>query len=355
MSLVSIRFFAIVLTGVFLSVDVAAEQVQIQTTITFLNKKQAEKAIINDKLEPYFSKLQPMEMGAKTGFVISGSTLNKQREECRKRYQAAVLEFTPEEKAAIKWHVDKVKPFLIKKYPFFGKMPWNFLKISDTIEGGLPHTRDNCIVLSESMCEQIREISKVPPEQMAFLSIVDLLVHEQMHVFQRKYNKKFDSLYKKVWGFEKAESIKGCEWLVKHHLANPDAVECPWVLPVSDDSGKSYLWPLVVFSKGDGLKQMPGDFRMLAINIRKTEDGFEVVVDEEGIPVSNNLLSVPAFRKIFPMSQNIYHPHEASADMFAKLVLFDNLLPKERLNQQVKDRMEKALRPLRVWFEENLK
>jgi len=331
-----------------------AAGVESQPTIAFVEKEQAKAAIIDDASERYFDQLQPMEMAAKTGSLVSGATIEEKRSQCRKRYQIAVLGFSEAEEAAIRWHVDKISPVLIKEYPLIGNLPWSFLKVSDNIEGGLPHTRGKHIVLSESLCRQIVMIKQLPLERMAYVGILELLIHEQMHVFQRKHQGHCDSLYTKLWGFTKANTITGCKWLDDHHLANPDAVDCPWVLPIKEGSTTSYLWPLVVFAEGNAVKTMPGDFRMLAISLRKTKKGFAVQLAKDGKPVSKHMQSVPQFRALFPLSSNIYHPDEASGDMFGKMVIFDSFVPQSALQPAQITEVNKHLAPLRKWFKREL-
>src|SRR4051812_18287324 len=69
--------------------------------ITFLTVEQAKAAIVDESVEPYFSLLQRQEMASKTGSAISGENIDAQRDICRKRYQAAMKEFSPAEQAAL--------------------------------------------------------------------------------------------------------------------------------------------------------------------------------------------------------------------------------------------------------------
>lgn len=321
--------------------------------VTFLSKTQAAAAIVDDALEPYFGQLQPMEMSAKTGAFIEGATISEQRALCRKRYQAGVLGFTKAEEAAIRFYLDKVEPVLSKEYPRIGATPWSFIKVSQTIEGGLPHTRGRYIVLSESICKQLVMMQELPPDHMAHLGIVELLVHEQMHVVQRLNPGCCDPLYRDLWGFQKADSITGCKWLVEHQLVNPDAVDCRWVLPVKKGAVTKYLWPLVVFSEGARLKKMPADFAMLAILVAKKDKGFAVETDGDGKPIFSDLEDTPEFSELFPLSQNTYHPHEASADMFAKMLIFDSFIPQDAIPPDARSEVDKELAPLREWFKKN--
>lgn len=327
----------------------------VHPSVSFLNKAAGQAAIADDSREPYFDKLQPMEMAAKTGAPVPGATLGIQRAECRKRYQAAVLDFTENEMEAIRWHLDKLQPLLAKEYPLLAATPWSFIKVADSIEGGLPHTRGRHIVLPESLCLQIVSVKHLPPERKAYLEIMELLAHEQVHVFQRAHPGLFDSLYSGPWKMMKAPTIAGCAWLERHQLLNPDAVECPWILPVVTNRTTRYLWPLVVFGEGNRLKRMPEDFRMLAITLEKAGKGFRVAVDPAGKPISSDLLLVPQFNDTFPMSNNIYHPNEAAADIFANLVIFDNFIARPDMPAAQKKQIDTHLGPIRVWFKANLR
>ena len=111
----------------------------------------AGRAAIVDDLA-YFDRMQPMEMEAKTGQPLKAATLADQRAECRRRYQAAVREFTPDEKAVIRGLVALIDPAIRKTYPQFADTPWNFLKVAGNIEAGFPHTRGKYIVFADSVC-----------------------------------------------------------------------------------------------------------------------------------------------------------------------------------------------------------
>ena len=321
--------------------------------ITFLKKADAAKAIVDDKAEPYFSTMQPMEMSAKTGAQITGKTLKEKRQECRRRYAANTLDFTKDEQQSITALINDVQPILQKEYPRFGSRPWSFLKLNNVIEGGLPHTRGAHIVLSKRTCETLVRVAKQEKTSFMRMHYLDLMVHEQMHVFQRTFPNTLDSLYLTVWKFEKATAIIGNEYLKKHHLSNPDAVVCPWVFPTEENGRKTIYWPLVTFSAGDGLKRMPMDFQMLGIELKKTEKGYAVKEGTDGVPQSKPLMNIMAYRRILPFSTNIYHPDEMSADAFAKLIMVDHFYPAPP-NPQQKARMEHAFAPLRTWFKKNL-
>jgi hypothetical protein len=181
---------------------------------------------------------------------------------------------------------------------------------------------------------------------------IELLLHEQMHVVQRANPELFDSLYTNQWGFIRAKSIKSCPWIVEHQLLNPDAVDCSWVFPIRRGDQTRYIWPLCSLSDGPGPKRMRADFSMLAFYVAPDGDGYRVELDGDGRPKYSELLSVRDYRSVFSPSTNIYHPNEAAADLFAKLVLYD-AYRSDRMGASQRAAEEKTFGPLREWFKKS--
>jgi hypothetical protein len=94
-------------------------------------------------------------MSVKTGEEITGTSIEEQRAECRRRYQAAVREFTTREAETLESLLEEVRQPLEQHYRTLARLPWRFLKVADFLEGGLPHTRHDAIVLSEQMLENL--------------------------------------------------------------------------------------------------------------------------------------------------------------------------------------------------------
>jgi len=299
----------------------------------------------------YFDRLQPMEMEAKTGRPMEATTLEKQRAECRRRYLLAVMEFTPEEQAAIRQTVAYADVAVRRDYSRYSDVSWNFVKIAGNIEGGSPHTRGKHIVLPEPACRWV--VNQVRSARGRSVGAIELLLHEKTHVFQRANPELFDSLYTGQWGFVRAKSIQTCPWIVEHQLVNPDAMDCPWVFPVRSENGSRYIWPLCSLDDGPGPKRMQDNFAMLAFDVVPDGDGFRVEHDGNGRSTYSDLLSVKEYCRVFGPSTNIYHPHEAAADLFARLVVYDAYRAKW-YDAAHRAAQEKTFGPLRDWFRKNL-
>ena len=321
----------------------------------YASRGAGREAIVDDKDEPYFNTLQPIEMSAKTGSPITGETLKDQRAECWRRYYNAVLDFTDDEKAMVSSCIKKIYPLIQNDYPLYAKIPWSFIKFAG-IEGDFPHTRGAHVLISEKVLERFVAFSKKRPEQ-ALPGIATLLLHEQFHVFQRLNPKLIGKLYTDVWGFKYAGKIAGADgvWLTGRHLANPDGLDCGWIFPITDGDKTRYIWPLVVFAATEKPQRMGTDFRMIGINLKKADDGFAVELNGDSSPVYKPLAQITEYAEKFGRWGENFHPNEISAEMFARIVVTDSLLPKDKIPVAQLEALEKDIGPVRKWLKENLK
>lgn len=331
------------ISGLLLAVTVCADSTP---SVVFLDGNAARAAIVNDARDPYFGKLQRIEIAAKVGEVLPGS-LSDQRLEARKRYQQAVRPFRPEEQEAIRAYIDALQP-LLRSYPRFARQPWRFVKLADHIEGGLPHTRDDFIVLSEGVSKQLFDMRRQQTPESALLRGGMLLLHEQVHVLQRLDPSRLEKLYTQTFGYRRAALIPLLDDLQVNQVANPDGMSCCWLFP----RGEGVVWPFLVFAERDGVRRMPGDFRMLAVNVYLSKDqpGYRVSRGADGRSEAQELLKVREYVESFPLTQNFYHPNETAADLFSQLVLFDGIAS---LRMQVSQReaLEREFARLRPAFQ----
>jgi len=304
--------------------DVAEAPAERDVVVRFPDLHDARAALSEDADEPYIALLRTAEMGAKTGAPITGDDLAAQREECRRRFAAGTLQFDDEEKADLEWLCREVTTKLLADYPLLADLPWSFVKVRDSIEGGLPHTRGPHIVLTAGVAAGIRRLRE-QDEQRALVGMGELLVHEQLHVAERSHPDVFARLFSEVWGFEHVDALPSCAWLEERQVVNPDGTDIGWVRSFRRGDETLHVHPRVMFSDGDGPKRMPWDFRLVGILLEKTEDGYALRLDDAGVPEHVALLSIREYRLLFPGLTNVYHPNEALASMFPRMVLRDHL------------------------------
>lgn len=305
----------------------------------------AKQAFVTEEREPYFSLLQPREMAAKTGHVIAGSVLSKQQEQVRVAYRQSVLNCTPGEIKALEGYIAVIEAGLKPHYPGLLALPWRIVKVADSIEGGLPHTRGGVIVLSQSMLDAIEKTAQMEKWD---LGIINVLIHEQIHVIQRTMGPTFARLYEEEWGFRRAEKIKGATaWLAQHQIVNPDGVDVQWVWPVPHTS--RVIWPRVILEGESNMPVMPGDFRMIGIELAPSADGYVVVTGKGGSPRYRSLRDEEIYMQKFGAVSSIYHPNEIAADYLGNLAVFDCLIDKSRIPQEKLAIVEEVYRPVRAW------
>lgn len=326
--------------------------------ITFLSLAEAKEVIVDDSLDPYFTLLTPLEMGVKTGRPLSSTTREEQVRECRERYVANVLEFGEEEREAIRQIVEAVFPFLHERYLLFASLPWSFLKITERIEGGLPHTRGRHIILSSRQTERLAAVfsKETRSSFQALLPHAVLLIHEQFHVFQRLHPDLFLELYEEIWGFRHVPTIQTHPDLDRLHVVNPDATDCNWVMPLGRSLRKRIIQPFLCFTNEvpERALRMPQHFVLLAVELEEGEEGYRVRTDPDGRPHVSPLLAETEYRYRFGGSTHIYHPHEASADLFATLVATEIQIQQHELSQEVLNRLPPSLRAFRAWVQKRL-
>jgi hypothetical protein len=93
----------------------------------------------------------------------------------------------------------------------------------------------------------------------------------------------------------------------------------------------------------------------VAVEVEETAGGrFRVKTDEAGMPIIRSLRAVNAYMGTFFPSQYVFHPNEASADLFARIVAYDALGAKEEVPEDHRQRLEMGFAPIREWFTDKL-
>lgn len=286
--------------------------------ISLLSKQQGEAAFVAEEIEPYFSLMTRLDMTAKTGAVFDAAGLGAARAECKRRYAAAVRDFSGAEATRLRGVIERLHTHLAKHYPLLARTPWRIIKKADGLEAAAHFTREDCIVLSESF---LKRLARIEADDDALLAQAGgLLLHEQTHVLQRLHPEAFVPLYQDVWGFIRARKIESCTWLDERLAVNPDAVDLGWVFPLTEGEAVRYIWPRVICTKTDGVPRMFRDYAFIAVEVDRTDAGFRVRVADDGSAVHQPLRSVEAYVKQFRHG-GAYHPNEAAAGAVAAIIM----------------------------------
>jgi hypothetical protein len=310
--------------------------------IHFQSREEARAELTEGAALDYFDRLQPGEMRAKTGLPLQNLSLAAARDQTRAAYGAAVEEFTPAEQDALRDAIVHMQPMLQTKAPLYARTPWSFIKVSNRIEGGLPHTRGNSIVLADAvLVAMTRAHSRQAFDQPS--GFWNLLLHEQTHVLQRHQPALFADLYTTSFGFRHVQVPSLPDWVSQSRVVNPDAPEVDWAFSV--DAGKAQRWylPDILLATLEH-PAMPADFRVVALPI-ELKAGDAVYLDQ-ALPAHPVALdSLDAFVARFPLHDEMFHPNEIAAGLLAALLSGDGIRsPEHPLWERTRRWAEQALR-----------
>ena len=96
------------------------------------------------------------------------------------------------------------------------KIPTNYAMSIDNLEMQMPYTLDNIIVLPKDFLSQINnKINK---------NILEILIHEKLHIIQRLYQDKFNKFYKSYYSFlDNVIQLENLPRIIKDKsMTNPD-------------------------------------------------------------------------------------------------------------------------------------
>jgi hypothetical protein len=310
--------------------------------IHFLSQAEARAALTTGPERGYYARLQLAEMRAKTGLALQNVTLEAAREQVRDTYGERVEDFSADEQGVLREVLNGLQTILRTRAPLYARTPWAFIKVDATIEGGLPHTRGDCIVLSDAITARIVQ-ARAKGALSAPLSLWNLLVHEQTHVLQRRHPELFVNLYTQSMGFRHVVFAAAPQWLIERNVVNPDAPDADWVFPIGDASARHWILPDVLLLKLDH-PRMPDDFDIVALEVREQAGTWEFA--DRNLPASlQELSALPDFVRAFPIQDELFHPNEICAGLLAAIITESGIeLPQHPLWNKTRAWAVQALR-----------
>ena len=95
----------------------------------------------------------------------------------REKYIASMSQFSTKQQQLLERLVHIIKTDHIQNTQLLQRLQWKFVKVRDDIEMGFPHTHGDTIVLSDRFFQSDEH------------TMLETLIHELIHVFQRAYPK----------------------------------------------------------------------------------------------------------------------------------------------------------------------
>jgi hypothetical protein len=310
-------------------------------TIEFLDRNTACKVLIDESNGKYISNHTLIEMKAKRCIdeedIDMNYSPNRLIHKCRLSYCNNILEFTGDEKDSISKLVKKLSSKMRIHYPKFRHNNWRFIKITDKLEDGLPHTRSDCIILPQSCLNRLIKYQKNGQDKLEMIDVGGTLIHEKTHILQRYFPETFEKLYKDIWPFHKANNIYGVD-KDNPQLSNPDALDEIWIYK----GNKEWILPRATLHPKN---KFQGNSYDIGIKLKRIGNGDFVKIDEKPI----RLDSVKDYDSKFCNIQRNNHPNEISATSISKIALH------EMKYKNLSDSKLECLKPFKKWMDEQFK
>jgi len=285
--------------------------------IQFLSRTEASAAFTNGDAEAYYARLQLGEMRAKTGLPLKNMDLAAARGATERTYAAATEDFTERERAALRQAIAAMQPVIRAQAPLYARVPWSFIKIKPTIEGGLPFTWANSIVLPDIELRAI--VSKDANEKFDRPSeLWSFLLHEQTHVLQRETPQLFVGLYTDVFGFHQAK-VPLPDSVRARSIIDPDAPIAEWIYPLGNATTQIWVLPMVELRELNDPK-MPADFRVVALPVHKVAGNQWAIDDSQSTAKQADLASLAEYMDAFPVKDLAFHPGEIAGGMLGEIL-----------------------------------
>ncbi len=266
----------------------------------------------------YFNRMSPAEIAIRS----LSTTTDKTVRDLKTQYEDNVLEWTDQEKSQITQLVAENR----KKLDGINHLLPDeifFVKVTNQVEGGLPHTRANAIILPESD----KPLSET------------LFYHELFHVLSRNQKSRHHDLYDLI-GFKPCDLMTNDNVSAKT-LTNPDVPAEGYYLPVEVDGKGTAIMTFLHAAKEAFDPEVKGGFGghfgfgLLKINVDRGK--CEVDTDAQGrLQILNPGTVADFFAAIGQNTDYIIHPEEVLAENFVFVMLGRADLPNPEIPARLK-------------------
>ncbi len=271
------------------------------TEYKFADKETAIKILTAD--DEYLTTMKPIEIALQVGSPTADKTID----DLKAHYAANVIEWPEAEEALMKALLVTHKKKL-KKIEHLLPETVYFIKVTDAVESGIPHTRGNAFV---------------SPSRRTSLS-TKLFFHQIFHILSRHNRIKRASLYN-IIGFRPCY-FQPTEEVDKYIIRNPEAPFTEFFLPVEIDDRDTYVMNYLhtTYDGFDPTVERGFDGHISGDLIEVTVDNgiCKPVINADGTPSIYKHEDVPDYYEKVGHNTNFdIHPEEIIADNFAFLMM----------------------------------
>lgn len=220
-----------------------------------------------------------------------------------KWYNKRAMNFTKTEKEKLTKAISDIKSKARKNYKrwrFLTNLTWKLAKVSDEVDFGFPHTHEDTIFLPQNFLNG-------PIDDF----FIQTLVHELVHVWQRKMPLEFENLYTIHWNFIRTNRVCGINEYLSRSRTNPDIGHLFYIF-------QENILPMSLYNTNTNTKAVSTEFIGIPVELNnKPDGGYKIKTDE----MPKLLVDIPEFKNYFKVTNNHYHPDELSAELIAQLFM----------------------------------
>ena len=228
-------------------------------------------------------------------------------------YIEALLDWNNSEEKLLNWLLTGLIKKTPKRYLFLYKNV-TIAKYKDNIEVGFPHTNKNTIFLTSKFVNLILPFFNNENIDMAILEIGSVIVHECVHIYQRRDPSFFNELYVKL-GFKKNKKIINLKRYANKNRYNPDGLDLNWTY-FDNDTNEEYVLLSIYNENATNISHV----NLVGIYLERL--GKDPIIPP--IPKIEFLNNINDFNNRFGnLGGNNYHPNEISAEIISRIVLQD--------------------------------
>ncbi len=286
------------------------------TAYHFADIKRGQEILTAD--DNYMNRMSAAEIAIRTSSVTADKTV----QDLKALYAANILEWTEAEETQI---LELIAANEDRLATIQHLLPAEiiFIKVNNKVEGGLPHTRANGIILPVT--------GKALSEKLFY--------HELFHVLTRAQKNNHHSLYNLI-GFMPCDFTAN-EQVSAMTLTNPDAPAEGYYLPVSIDGAPSAIMTFLhaarpafdpSIERGFG-----GHFGFGLLKVSARDGKCTMAPDAEGkAQILNPATVEDFFTAIGNNTDYIIHPEEVLAENFVFVMMGKTDLPNPEITERLK-------------------
>ena len=267
-------------------------------------------------------------------FKIRNINKNKYKNNVYKHYCERLEDFTKSEKLILNWAYEELQKNTPKDLLFIYK-DIKIAKYEDGVENNFPHTHKDTMFFSSTYIKNLIPYFNRSEVENMIKSFGAVIIHECIHIWQRRNPEIFYKLYIYYWNFTKVNKINNNKYT---HLCryNPDGPDINWVFSYKD----KHILPISLYKEN---ASNIGSVENVGISLTKKGNRFTVENNENEV---NNLTNIKIFTDFFKhVNGNNYHPNELSAELISIYYLKEMNISHDNFDN-------KAYKKLCVWFEE---